>query len=221
MAKYCCFHVMQVEVKGLVLVGVSLAREIVPSFARVLLHTTLGRHMLRPLLRSEIAQVTTRRAWHDASKLTSETLDLYKVCLHTLCFLSTKMSQACYTEITQGFVLLFMDVVLLQAPLHVENWDKALSEVSKATSATAMLSSSNAADLVRCVANLPALVVAGIQDNLVPIKSAQHLASQLPGSVCLLLHVGCFFQVNKISGIGSILAFFQSLTFLSAVFCRG
>lgn len=63
----------------MVLVGVSLAREIVPSFARVLLHTSLGRHMLRPLLRSEIAQVTTRRAWHDASKLTSETLDLYKV----------------------------------------------------------------------------------------------------------------------------------------------
>lgn len=137
---------VQVEVKGLVLVGVSLAREIVPSFARVLLHTTLGRHMLRPLLRSEIAQVTTRRAWHDASKLTSETLDLYK------------------------------------APLHVENWDKALSEVSKATSATAVLSASSAADLVRCVASLPALVVAGVQDNLVPIKSAQSLTSQLPGS---------------------------------------
>lgn len=65
--------------KGLVLVCVSLAREVVPSFARVLLHTTLGRHMLRLLLRSEIAQVTTRRAWHDSSKLTSETLDLYKV----------------------------------------------------------------------------------------------------------------------------------------------
>jgi hypothetical protein len=70
---------MQVEVKGLVLVGVSLLREIVPPFARVLLHTSLARHMLRPLLRSEIGQVTTRRAWHDASKLTSETLDLYKV----------------------------------------------------------------------------------------------------------------------------------------------
>jgi hypothetical protein len=59
--------------------GASLTKEVVPSLARVLLHTTLGRHMLRPLLRSEIAQVTTRRAWHDASKLTSETLDLYKV----------------------------------------------------------------------------------------------------------------------------------------------
>jgi hypothetical protein len=71
---------MQVEVKGLVLVGVSLSQEVVPPFARVLLHTSLARHMLRPLLRSEIGQVMTRRAWHDASKLTSETLDLYKVC---------------------------------------------------------------------------------------------------------------------------------------------
>jgi len=77
----------------------------------------------------------------------------------------------------------------LQAPLHVENWDKALSEVSKATSATAVLSSSDAADLVRCLASFPALVVAGIQDNLVPIKSAQSLASQLPGSVCLFTSV--------------------------------
>lgn len=135
----------QVEVKGLVLVGVSLAREVVPSFARVLLHTTLGRHMLRSLLRSEIAQVTTRRAWHDASKLTSETIDLYK------------------------------------APLRVENWDKALSEVSKATMG---LPTSSAAELVRCVENLPALVVVGIQDNMVPIKSAQSLTSQLPSSVC-------------------------------------
>ena len=75
---------MQLEVKGLVLLGVSLAREVVPSFARVLLHTSLGRHMLRPLLRSEIGQVTTRRAWHDTSKLTSETLDLYKVCTNSL-----------------------------------------------------------------------------------------------------------------------------------------
>jgi hypothetical protein len=76
---------MQVEVKGLVLVGVSLSREVVPPFARVLLHTSLARHMLRPLLRSEIGQVMTRRAWHDASKLTSETLDLYKVCFLPCC----------------------------------------------------------------------------------------------------------------------------------------
>lgn len=77
---------MQVRVEGVVLVGVSFDKETVSSTARVLLQTRLGRHMLRPLLRSEIAQVTTRRAWHDASKLTSETLDFYKVCIR--CFLS-------------------------------------------------------------------------------------------------------------------------------------
>ncbi|KAG0617095.1 hypothetical protein M758_5G162900 [Ceratodon purpureus] len=139
-------HSTQVEVKGLVLMGTSFTKEVVPSLVRVLLHTTLGRHMLRPLLRSEIAKVTTRRAWHDASKLTSETLDLYK------------------------------------APLHVENWDKALSEISKAGMTTSVLSASSSAELVRCVANMPALIVAGTRDNFVPIDSAQTLASQLPSS---------------------------------------
>jgi hypothetical protein len=70
---------LKVEVKGVVLVGVSVSREVVPTFARVLLHTSLGRHMLRPLLRSEIIQVANRRAWYDASKLTPDVLDLYKV----------------------------------------------------------------------------------------------------------------------------------------------
>jgi len=69
---------LKVEVKGVVLVGVSVSREVVPTFARVLLHTSLGRHMLRPLLRSEIIQVANRRAWYDASKLTPDVLDLYK-----------------------------------------------------------------------------------------------------------------------------------------------
>lgn len=70
--------------------------------------------------------------------------------------------------------------------MHVENWDKALSEVSKATMG---LSTSSAAELLRCMADLPALVVAGIQDNLVPIKSAQSLSSQLPSSVRLLTYL--------------------------------
>ncbi|CAK9195848.1 unnamed protein product [Sphagnum jensenii] len=135
---------IQVEVKGLVLVGVSLSREVVPPLARVLLHTSLARHMLRSLLRSEIGQVTTRRAWHDASKLTSQTLDLYK------------------------------------GPLHVEGWDKALAEVNRACMTSAVLSSASAAELIRSVANLPALIVSGVHDKLVPLKASQSLASQLP-----------------------------------------
>uniref|UniRef100_A0A0D6R4X3 AB hydrolase-1 domain-containing protein n=1 Tax=Araucaria cunninghamii TaxID=56994 RepID=A0A0D6R4X3_ARACU len=75
---HTCVDTYQVEVRGVVLVGVSISREVVPKFARVLLHTSLGRHMLRPLLRTEIIQVANRRAWHDASKLTSDVLELYK-----------------------------------------------------------------------------------------------------------------------------------------------
>lgn len=64
----------------MVLVSVSLSREVVPSFARILLHTPLGKkHMVRPLLRTEITQVINRRAWYDATKLTAEVLNLYKV----------------------------------------------------------------------------------------------------------------------------------------------
>lgn len=35
--------------------------------------------MVRPLLRTEITQVVNRRAWYDATKLTTEVLSLYKV----------------------------------------------------------------------------------------------------------------------------------------------
>ncbi|GLJ04958.1 hypothetical protein SUGI_0007790, partial [Cryptomeria japonica] len=73
-----CVDVSRVEVKGVVLVSVSISREVVPTFARVLLHTSLGRHLVRPLLRTEIIQVANRRSWHDASKLTADVLDLYK-----------------------------------------------------------------------------------------------------------------------------------------------
>ena len=76
------FCVIQVTVKGVVLVNVSLFREVVPSFARILLHTSLGKkHLVRPLLRTEITQVINRRSWYDATKLTQEVLSLYKVCM--------------------------------------------------------------------------------------------------------------------------------------------
>ncbi|KAJ1378395.1 Alpha/Beta hydrolase fold [Sesbania bispinosa] len=72
-----------VTVKGVVLLNVSLSREVVPSFARILLHTSLGKkHLVRPLLRTEITQVVNRRAWYDATKLTTEVLTLYKVVRH-------------------------------------------------------------------------------------------------------------------------------------------
>ncbi|KAL0342063.1 UNVERIFIED_CONTAM: hypothetical protein Scaly_1868900 [Sesamum calycinum] len=74
---------MKLEIKGVVLLNVSLSRELVPSFARILLRTSLGKkHLVRPLLRTEITQVVNRRAWYDATKLTTEVLSLYKTPLH-------------------------------------------------------------------------------------------------------------------------------------------
>lgn len=72
--------IIQVEIKGVVLLSVSLSREVVPGFARILLYTSLGKkHIVRPLLRTEITQVINRRAWYDATKLTAEVSSLYKV----------------------------------------------------------------------------------------------------------------------------------------------
>ncbi|XP_071903259.1 uncharacterized protein [Coffea arabica] len=68
-----------VEIKGEYLLSVSLSKEMVPGFARILLRTSLGKkHLVRPLLRTEITQVVNRRAWYDATKLTTEVLSLYK-----------------------------------------------------------------------------------------------------------------------------------------------
>ena len=45
------------------------------------MRTSLGKkHLVRPLLRTEITQVVNRRAWYDATKLTTDVLSLYKVC---------------------------------------------------------------------------------------------------------------------------------------------
>ncbi|XP_047055600.1 uncharacterized protein LOC124661767 [Lolium rigidum] len=136
----------EVEVKGVVLIGVSLSREVIPAFARILLHTPLRKkHMVRPLLRTEITQVINRRAWFDATKLTTDVLNLYK------------------------------------APLFVEGWDEALHEVGRLSFST-VLSPKRAAELLRSVEDLPVLVVAGSEDVLVSLKSAQIMASKLVNS---------------------------------------
>lgn len=65
------------------MLNTSLSREVVPAFARILLHTSLGKkHLVRPLLRTEIAQVVNRRAWYDPAKMTTDVLRLYKAPLH-------------------------------------------------------------------------------------------------------------------------------------------
>ncbi|CAA7397164.1 unnamed protein product [Spirodela intermedia] len=140
------FSSFSVEVKGVVLVSVSLSRAVVPGFARILLHTSLRKkHMFRPLLRTEITQVINRRAWHDATKLTTEVLNVYK------------------------------------APLYVEGWEEALHEIGRLSFST-VLSPQDASSLLESVKDLPVLVVTGADDALVPLKSAQQIASRLVNS---------------------------------------
>lgn len=72
-------NLVDVEIKGVVLLTTSLSREVVPGFARILMRTSLGKkHLVRPLLRTEICQVVNRRAWYDATKLSTDVLSLYK-----------------------------------------------------------------------------------------------------------------------------------------------
>ncbi|KAK9078282.1 hypothetical protein SSX86_002339 [Deinandra increscens subsp. villosa] len=72
-------NIVDVEIKGVVLLTTSLSREVVPGFARILMRTSLGKkHLVRSLLRTEISQVVNRRAWYDATKLTTDVLSLYK-----------------------------------------------------------------------------------------------------------------------------------------------
>lgn len=145
---------VNVEIKGVVLLSVSLSREVVPGFARILLYTSLGKkHIVRPLLRTEITQVINRRAWYDATKLTSEVSCLYK------------------------------------APLCVEGWDEALHEIGKLSFET-VLSPQNAASLLQSVKDLPVLVIAGAEDALVPLKSAQVMASRFVNSKLVAIS-GC------------------------------
>ncbi|KAG6425354.1 hypothetical protein SASPL_115784 [Salvia splendens] len=139
-------NTLRLDIKGVVLVNVSLSRELVPAFARILLRTSLGKkHLVRPLLRTEITQVVNRRAWYDEAKLTSDVLSLYK------------------------------------APLHVEGWDEALHELGKLSNET-VLSPNDTTLLLKAVANIPALVIAGAENALVTLKSAQTMASKLVDS---------------------------------------
>lgn len=70
-----------------------------------------------------------------------------------------------------------------QAPLCVEAWDEALSEISR-LSYEMVLSPQNVASLLNSIGDLPVLVVAGAEDTLVPLKSSQALASKLANLAC-------------------------------------
>ncbi|KAG2244251.1 hypothetical protein Bca52824_093889 [Brassica carinata] len=64
--------------------------------------------------------------------------------------------------------------MLYKASLCLEAWDEALSEIILSPQATSAVLNS--------VGDIPALVVAGAEDALVPLKSSQVLASKLTNS---------------------------------------
>lgn len=55
-----------------------LSTDEAPSFSNLLRQSKIARSVLRPLLRSDIGEVSSRRAWYNHSKLTKEVLELYK-----------------------------------------------------------------------------------------------------------------------------------------------
>ena len=75
-----------------------------------------------------------------------------------------------------------------QAPLCVEGWDEALHEIGRLSYET-LLSPKNAESLLKAVEDMPVLVIAGVEDSLVSLKSSQAMASKLVNSVssCFLL----------------------------------
>ena len=73
-----------------------------------------------------------------------------------------------------------------QAQLCVEGWDEAVHEIGKLSCET-VLSPQNSAALLKAVAGMPVLVIAGAEDVLVPLKSSQAMASKLVNSVSVSL----------------------------------
>ncbi|KVH98007.1 hypothetical protein Ccrd_023764, partial [Cynara cardunculus var. scolymus] len=73
-------NAVDVEIKGVVLLTVSLSREVVPGLARILMRTSLGKkHLVHSLLRTEICQAPLCvEGWDDAlyeiGKLSSDTV---------------------------------------------------------------------------------------------------------------------------------------------------
>jgi hypothetical protein len=65
-------RVVYPEVVGLALLHPSLSGQMGPALSRLLSRSKLGRSILRPLLRTEVGEVSNRRSWHNMDKLTPE-----------------------------------------------------------------------------------------------------------------------------------------------------
>ncbi|MBE0411901.1 MAG: alpha/beta hydrolase, partial [Anaerolineales bacterium] len=117
-----------------------------PSWMRPILHTPqmqrLGPLLVRRIQRQ--GQQLIELAWHDPSKIDSQTIDLYR------------------------------------KPLMAENWDKALWYFTTASQPN---------DLPERLEEfrLPALIITGDDDRIVPTDSSIRLAGELPGASLVIL----------------------------------
>ncbi|PPS10679.1 hypothetical protein GOBAR_AA09967 [Gossypium barbadense] len=176
-----------ITIKAVVLLSVSLSREVVPAFARTLLRTSLGKkHLVRPLLRTEITQVVNRRAWYDATKLTTDVLSLYKT-----------------------------DFKSLHKSGDVEGWDEALHEIGRLSNET-ILSPQNATSLLKAVEEMPVLVITGAEDAQISLKSSQAIVSKLVNSVSMLqlsLSIQSMNLISMVNLLGQIILSSEMLVF--------
>lgn len=92
----------------------------------------------------------------------------------------------CTTSILESSLCLAikLKMLIIQAPLCVEGWDDAFHEIGKLSFET-VLSPQTAASLVKAVEEVPVLVIAGAEDALVSLKSAQAMASKIVNSVSI------------------------------------
>lgn len=117
-----------------------------PGWVRPLLSTPQLRR-LGPLLARQIQErgpELIELAWHDPSKITAETLELYR------------------------------------KPLLVENWDRALWELTLASQASGLAESLEAF-------TLPVLVITGDDDRIVPTADSVRLAGELPDAELVVI----------------------------------
>lgn len=148
---------INISIRAVVLLSVSMSREVVPAFARILLRTSLGKkHLVHSLLRTEITQVVNRRAWHDAAKLTTEVLRLYKA---PLCV-------AGWDEALHELGRLSHETIL--SPPNAESLLKAVQEMP-------VLVISGAEDALVSVKSSQAMASKLVNSRLVAISGCGHL----------------------------------------------
>lgn len=139
------------EVVGLGLLHPNFSGHLGPALTRLLAKSKLGRSILRPLLRTEIGEVASRRSWHNPDKLTREVLELYKSPLrvqgwdHALMEI-TKLKKEFKPE---DLALLFVDVRHLPALVVTGEHDRIVSP-SRAESITHGLPSSELVVIPDC-----------------------------------------------------------------------